>query len=368
MSNKISIVTSAADGCGKSSSIRSMGNSQRSIMEQKESFMIPNRTFQSTHKTLDGFTLIELLVVISIIALLISLLLPALALAEKDAKSIQCAAKLRALGQLTIEYAQTYKNMAPPGMIYRQIQGDSAWQFNNGPGGYQNWFSTGWSEFLYSFDATSGSGVISPMDVIPSNWQANPTVPEKWVDLFDCPSALLANSSTFSAQTDWTFPQDYSANPNLFVNSWRMGSEGYAATGPETTLPMSIVQVPSHFVMFADSCQSTEGGTSAFCFTWYYNPSLYPNFPSLEWYAGTYNGTTFNMSAVIPNTLSNGLGNADGSTADYPLAGGPCTVRYRHMLTSSPNSGVANAVFADDHVATIQQFGLHVYNILPQSP
>ena len=77
-----------------------------------------------------GFTLVELLVVISIIALLIALLLPALALAEQDAKSIQCAAKLRSLGQITMEYAQTYNNMAPPGQIAPWITADAGeWDF-----------------------------------------------------------------------------------------------------------------------------------------------------------------------------------------------------------------------------------------------
>ncbi|MGC9261471.1 MAG: prepilin-type N-terminal cleavage/methylation domain-containing protein [Phycisphaerae bacterium] len=353
MSTKFSIVTSAADCCGKPPSIRTVGNS---------------KCFHEEAST--GFTLVEILVVISIIALLISLLLPALALAEKSAKSIQCSARLRSLGQLTIEYAQTYKNMAPPGMIYRQIQGDSAWLFNNGPGGYQNWFATGWSEFLYAFDAPSETQNQSPMDVIPSNWQTDPTVPALWVNLFDCPSAVLQNSSTFSAQTDYTFPQNYSANPNLFVNSWRMGSQGVSATGPATTLAMSIVESPSHFVMFADSCQSPNaGGTSAFCFTWNYNHQLYPNYSTvLGYYAGAYNGTTPNMTAVIAPTTSWGDGNADNSSADYPLAGLLASVRYRHMLTSSPSSGVANAVFADDHVEVVKQFGLHVYNILPQSP
>lgn len=60
-----------------------------------------------------GFTLVELLVVISIIALLISLLLPALARARIVALQAVCASNIRGLVQGCIEYAQTHQNQYP---------------------------------------------------------------------------------------------------------------------------------------------------------------------------------------------------------------------------------------------------------------
>ena len=52
-----------------------------------------------------GFTLIELLVVISIIAMLVALLLPALSAAREQARRMQCAANLRQVAMLTTTYA-----------------------------------------------------------------------------------------------------------------------------------------------------------------------------------------------------------------------------------------------------------------------
>lgn len=61
-----------------------------------------------------GFTLIELLVVISIVALLISLLLPALRKAKSDANSAVCASNLHEIGMAYPEYEDVYSGALIP--------------------------------------------------------------------------------------------------------------------------------------------------------------------------------------------------------------------------------------------------------------
>jgi prepilin-type N-terminal cleavage/methylation domain-containing protein/prepilin-type processing-associated H-X9-DG protein len=111
-----------------------------------------------------AFTLIELLVVISIIALLISLLLPALAKAKDVANTIACAANLRTIDQAAAEYSQEYRGQPLPSMTVSNQGGNS-----------NKWII--WPAILII------TGIIPPETVSGANKDYNvPTVPTVFYD------------------------------------------------------------------------------------------------------------------------------------------------------------------------------------------
>lgn len=109
-----------------------------------------------------GFTLIELLVVISIIALLISILLPALSAARNTAKSIQCMSNLRQYGIATAVYTTDYNSVLP---LYGEKKRGNAQAGPLDPDTMGQGLS--WAGLLNKNQPMSVESFICPSDVLP---------------------------------------------------------------------------------------------------------------------------------------------------------------------------------------------------------
>ncbi|HEV8606213.1 MAG TPA: type II secretion system protein, partial [Tepidisphaeraceae bacterium] len=82
-----------------------------------------------------GFTLVELLIVIGLIALLLSLLLPTVSAARKQAQRLQCASNLRSIGQVMFAYSADNRGLAPRDYLYEEqyLAGHIFWAEAFGP-------------------------------------------------------------------------------------------------------------------------------------------------------------------------------------------------------------------------------------------
>ncbi|MBN4060985.1 prepilin-type N-terminal cleavage/methylation domain-containing protein [bacterium AH-315-I18] len=140
---------------------------------------------QPNHRR-QAFTLIELLVVISIIALLIAILLPALGQARASARKILCGANLKQVGLVQFLYIDDYKNwvVAP----YRNETSVSPIQMP--------WFRQLW----YSGYLKAPNGNKSPY----SGYNV------KTASLLKCPDALIGEPNTATAY--WKYNSSYAAN------------------------------------------------------------------------------------------------------------------------------------------------------------
>src|SRR5688572_11738693 len=80
-----------------------------------------------------AFSIIELLVIIGIMAILIALLLPTIIRTRENARTVQCAAQLRNLGQAFFNYAAQNDGHLPMWSGWHVAGGDGTGEDDPGP-------------------------------------------------------------------------------------------------------------------------------------------------------------------------------------------------------------------------------------------
>jgi prepilin-type N-terminal cleavage/methylation domain-containing protein/prepilin-type processing-associated H-X9-DG protein len=287
---------------------------------------------KSVYGSAAAFTLVELLVVISIIALLISLLLPALASAKRDAESVACLARLRTLGQLTLEYSDADNGFTPTTYVNNTTDptwSDVLFDWYTGSPPFSVWYQWGGN-----LGASGQPGVTAGL------------MAKKFETLFWDPVRLIPITYPFGAS--------YASNPNGF--GWDIVGEGSEPTGGVPPfVRMSNIKSPSELVAIGDSNQVFANGSCWTAFNWWPSPSYFGDLSS-----------TAPMDQMIPP-------GAPGTETNFNYPNGAGTgLCYRHGDTtfnySEPylSTGTANVVFFDGHAAGIQARTLRYYNCLNQ--
>ena len=160
-----------------------------------------------------AFTLIELLVVISIIAVLIALLLPAVQMAREAGRAAQCKNNLKQIGLAMQSYHSTRKVMPMSTTVGNGHGLNHACFTLLLPDLEQNAIYNSYNFYVENFTTANSTAVTSSIAsfICPSMPDPQPK-PVSSVN-FQVPYAVTASSGTYPATSTWNFaPGHYAAN------------------------------------------------------------------------------------------------------------------------------------------------------------
>ena len=298
-----------------------------------------------------AFTLVELLVVIGIIALLISILLPALNRARAAANTTKCLANLRSIGQAMQMYGAQYKGALPGAAINTarymflpgtNLEDTSVTALNIPPGA-----AIEWGDFITPI----ASAMNVKFETIDDPSALNRFIEQSKNKYFQCPSAAGSTATSFVA-----------GGPNIEVISYNTtlgfllmppltkGESGKFRVSAGNNYPQppsgyfpNVVKVGASAkkIYAADGAKFTFGG----------NPQTY-NITPLPLTTNT-SGSQSKYNDFGPWTMITGSYDRWNKTAAGKVDGRLAS--YRHGSTNPKKSGdfKLNAVFFDGHCETI---------------
>ena len=191
-----------------------------------------------------GFTLVELLVVIGIIAVLISMLLPALNKAREQARRVACASNMRQIGMATLQYAAANRNKLPaPAWGGTYSATPAPWQEN-------------YNDYIYwtgVWGTRADNRNLNDSALAPYLGVKN----EKLQQIFRCPSDPVDNMQLLGG-----FPFSYTMNCTGWVANDPNGYGRYVGNRFVPLDNLSDWKNPSHKIIFYD--ESDHAGDGAF--------------------------------------------------------------------------------------------------------
>ena len=191
-----------------------------------------------------GFTLVELLVVIGIIALLMSILMPAMNKAKQQADMIKCSSNLRQVAIGWLLYAEGHRGISCPGRMAKLPGSTNVYGVGNGEQFRPRWFVT----------LGAQSGLFAYRQPSPDPADDN----TKHVDnpLFICPT-----------EPDRTNNRNYAYGYNFqFLGNSRTKTDG---SGRFINFPVKVTSVRASETVMAADCMGTAAGKPASARTGY---------------------------------------------------------------------------------------------------